>query len=1244
MEKDKLEKIEIKKLVPVAAKISAGKSNLLNVLYNIKLLECKDKITTKFINILRYNPKIKKPFFYHLKLKKEEDKYVFYKDLSDTIYEGEENIIEANKIINKKYVNEKNINYEELFYMTEINSEPFIRDKEYLAEHDLCDIPGLSEYQENPNNEQENGNKEQNENEIKNEDEEILQIKENAKKLGLNPDQNKRKIKQLNEKINYKNPKEREEKKEDFKIEDDIYYDLIKNNNNNKTYLTEIFKIIKEYIDGAIIIFSQDNFTSKDNYQIIAQLHHVIQKKITNFLIILNKMDLSQNPTNDIEECKGLLAKYFPKFKTFNINLNTFVPISVKKLKYELLMNKDFKSLIFCLFYNFMENWNNYILNNKDTGDLSFIEQLKNIIKRIKGKKIKKEIKSIDELNKSNDISKINNEIVSVIKDLIDEFGDKGINFGFSLNNFNGNNNNSNKKHFNNDDSDSDDEEDNIVDKLDPSFILKFYYKEKNSLTPYLSEESNKLLNYFSNNKSNSISNRKVKEEQTEKMLLNKSIIKTLNDFNNQISESKLDEKFVANLSQYLRETIEILKINNVILIPFIGEIGTGKSTIINGIIGEDVLPTGVNGCSKRGILIRYLNKNENEINIRKTYFRKEKSEENTNYFFESDDYIIGNGLEQVKGILNNLNYNYNEKEEDSFYYIRTKIKLFDDLGLEDSLKRMIYLIDLPGFGTENKFENNIYLKLMSISSCFIFTVKNSVIKDNNNRKILKKIFDQAKKQKRVFSSKLLQSSLFILNMFNNQSTEEEDIKEAQKDINELINGVDNKEDENALKNINLCFFHAKLYNNYYTNYNYFCNIKDSIKFEFRTYVKKNQDIFISPENSSKKKYKSFSKFLISQLDKKKEYFLQNEQPNENIINNENNELSTEQIKKDLNEIFRNLNLNINEEETSEILNIISFGKENIFKLNYLKYSKFEELKDKTKTQIKTLNSNMQDELEEQLNFLMNKLDLFFQKDFSKEKDLKSNELFSKEVNMLNEKIQKVYTDGQIKYYKIIFEYENKVKNSLKQKKENIKKYLEKKNYKEIVNEIDNEIKNSLEGFNKQIQEFLDNINSEINELNEKIIITINKYSGIVHFINRQSFVDYFSLKMAGKDADLAKEIFKEIKMSTFNLDKIYEEKGFIEWIKSAFSKVNYFETSLDIIINTFVNKNNYILELLIGELTKYIEKTSKDIFDVYSVTTKIYEEENEEQINAFNRLKNDYVELKYKINKAKEKLINKKQ
>ena len=78
-----LEPIEMRYIVPVAAMISSGKSRLLNVLYNIDLLECKAGIGTKFVNILRYNPKIKEPIFFHLIVIKVGEKYIFYKDNSE---------------------------------------------------------------------------------------------------------------------------------------------------------------------------------------------------------------------------------------------------------------------------------------------------------------------------------------------------------------------------------------------------------------------------------------------------------------------------------------------------------------------------------------------------------------------------------------------------------------------------------------------------------------------------------------------------------------------------------------------------------------------------------------------------------------------------------------------------------------------------------------------------------------------------------------------------------------------------------------------------------------------------------------------------------------------------------------------------------------------------------------------------------------------------------------------------------
>ena len=240
-------------------------------------------------------------------------------------------------------------------------------------------------------------------------------------------------------------------------------------------------------------------------------------------------------------------------------------------------------------------------------------------------------------------------------------------------------------------------------------------------------------------------------------------------------------------------------------------------------------------------------------------------------------------------------------------------------------------------------------------------------------------------------------------------------------------------------------------------------------------------------------------------------------------------------------------------------------------------------------------------------------------------------------MKKINEKLFIIYSDCQVKYFKIINEYEKKIKDSLINKKENIKKYLDKSNYKEIINEIDKEINDNLEELNNKIQEFLENTNSEIDEINKMFINTIHSYSGEISIKNLQSFKDYFSIKVVGKEADLAKEIFKEIKLSTLNLENIYEEKGFKEWIKSPFSTIKYFQNSLDIILNSFSKKIDYIIYLIIEELTKFIEKAYKDFNEIYKICTKYAREISD----SFNQLQIFYEEQKHKINNEK-KLIKK--
>ena len=1211
-----LQKIEIRKIVPVVAKISAGKSKLLNSLYNINFLECKSGIGTKFVNILRYNPNIEQSCFYHLKLKKEGDDYVFYKDL-DTEIKGEENIIKENKNINNKLYQEKNINYEDIFYMTEINNSPFIKDKSYLENNDLCDIPGLSEYQDNKVYEKNESEKQKDEN--INEIDDLEENKKQAEEIGLVCDL-KKEYKKLNE--NYIYPDEIEKKEEELDLEDDIYYEEVENNKNG-TYLSEIFKIIKKYIDGAIIILSVENYKSFDNYQIIAQLKKVIQKPINNFLIILNKIDLSSNPNKDINECKGLFARYFPKFKTFNINLNFFVPLSVNRLKAELSMNKNFKDLIYCHFYNFLAKSDKCKKEDNNTNNISFITHLKNIIKI--DKKIKKnEIESqVNNLNKSNDINIINKEIESMINDIQNEFKDKEINIGMSGKNI-----------YNNDnDSESDDENDNdndneSIDNLSPSYVIKYFYichkERKKNLIPPISEETNKLLDYFKTGylRRKSIFTPKEEIEFKRKDELNEKLITILEQLkNNILIKGKNEIGKITSLISQISTIIDFFKYFNVIFIPFLGEINSGKSTIINGIIGEDILPTGLEECTKRGIIIGYSNKNEEEIDIRKANFKHRNISNDIRYYFQPEKEIIGKGLDQVKEVLRDLNYNFNENEENSFYYIRTRIKLFDELGLDDYLKKMIYLIDLPGFGTKNVFENSIYLKLMSICNSFVFITKNSVIKENNQKSILDKIFGLAKEQKKLIASSFIESCLFIFNNFESQKTTEDDINRGKDDIEQIIPGIDKQK-------INLCFFNAKRYSIYFNNYNYFYNLKDTFYKEYKNYIMYNSNIFKDPENNNKnKKYSSFCYYIDEKLGQK----------NKTLFNSkcDKNQIVNIKVENDLTEIFKDLCIDMNDifKYKNKICQKISYGQDKIKDFELPKESNIDGLKNNFLKQINKCNDNIQNLLKEETNKLLEKFDLFFSAFFSnynKEKEKEEEKINENRKNII-EKINSLFVDSQNKYFAIIETYQNNIKTSLEEKKDNIKVYLSQKNYKKIIEEIIIEIKNSLKELNNKVIEFLNDINFNISEINKQIRNDINIFSSGEMKYNYLNFTEYFSNKIGTKNINLIEDIFNEIKIASLNLRNIFEEKGFRKWISCAFSKTHLIKNTIEIIINTFVNKMNYILILLTENLSKYFEKMFHTLDITYDLVSTKY---TEQQIQIWKELSFGYEEKKLEIKK----------
>ena len=1183
---EKLEKIEMRNIVPIAAMISAGKSKLLNVILNVNFLESKSGIGTKFVNILRYNPKIEQPQFYHLKLKAEKGKYIFYKDNEYKIIQGEKNIIEENIAINKELSDKKKINYDDIFYITEINSIGFLKDPNYMLTHDLCDIPGLSEYQE-----QKNDSKPENK-EIENQaNENLEEMLKKGEEFGLVYKPKEEKTEEYMKNIN--------------KEEDDIFYDM--NIDEESTYITEIYKRIKDHIDGAIIVLSIENYNFTQNIEIIAKLHKIIEKKLKNFLIILNKIDLSTNQKLDIESCKGILFNAFPRFKTFNLNMNTFIPISAIQVQNELLLEKSFSHLIYYYFYEYKKYiMNSKLINNNISNRDNFVEYLRCVLKKLKI--TKQEIdNAMDELNNNEDISKINEEIKTIINYLT-KISKGEYNLGIEEK-----------------DITEDEEEDmedfltelkaqkdsaNKIDDVEALSILKMIYflYRKKELLPQKSNETNQLLDYFTIKNEIDDDNKNDEESDVKNIKLNNQIIDALKLFYEEFNESDSDVEQIHNLSNEVEKLIEYLKIYDVIFVPFFGASNVGKSTIINGIIGKDLLPCDLRECTKRGIIIKYYT---GKPVIKKAYFLEEEFSSKKYYYFQASEDTIGKGEFQIQQTLRGLNYKFNDNEEDSFYYIKTRIKLFDDLGLDKSLKDMIYLIDFPGYGTGNFFEKKICNEVISICNSFIFVSRNSVIKSKETKFALDS-FLKAKENKKQFSSQLIKSSIFVFNIGVEQTSTNEDIEKAKEDIQELIKGVDKSD-------IKLSFYNAKFFLNYCNEYNYFYNFKDSLKKEYDDYIYKNSGYFkLTDENKLKKEFpKVLLQILIEKAGKYK-------------VKIKKNQKYDKEIEESINQFL----IDIGEENNPNKNNLIklsSFCKENIEQINILEESNVQSFKEILKSQIKYVNEKKQKELRESIDNILSIFDLFFGNDFEKnKKEFKEVEDFRNKMKNLKQKIHSLIKENIENNKKIIETLKGQILVSLYDRKKKLGESLIEKNREIILNEINTEIGLKTQNLTNDVLKLIADNNAKCNEIFKEIVKVINNFQHTkIESFNKYNYKEHLANVFGNGEKDFEKQIMIEIKEKCENLTDIYNKKGFMEWLASFFSNIKFMQNVIDMVVDTYSLKIENFLKMIVNESNEYLKKVIEKIDNHISLSTMEF---NDTQKKKWKSICKKYEETKAKI------------
>ena len=645
--------------------------------------------------------------------------------------------------------------------------------------------------------------------------------------------------------------------------------------------------------------------------------------------------------------------------------------------------------------------------------------------------------------------------------------------------------------------------------------------------------------------------------------------------------------------------------------LPFVGMNNSGKSTIINDLIGYELLPIGQDATTKKGILIKYWDRDYPKIN-------KVKFEFNSGKYYFTNEAFLGKGMEDVKKILKNINTNFSDKKDNFFYEVYTKIKFLDENKFSQKLKDKICFIDLPGYVTKYEFaKKEIHSQIIQCAELVIFVFE--ILKKGNNRESLENIIDELKN---IFKTKGSQTNaslqhriLFINNIFENEDIKK-DFQKTNKDFENEISQLKIKAKNEIMdifgKTFNspkVCVINAQNYFDYAQNINKFQQIEEFLKYEKMKFNRQNEN-FYKGEISAKGIQKNFIKYLMAILKDEFEKANNSSILSEEKLEKEDENISKKELEK-IEEIAKNY-FGISKESkkfkkiisiVSKINNIKTLYKFSI-NLNNSYYERFsKDIMDFILYGEKIKNKNLIEDLE----FILNQLNTIFFQQYKGEmpKLLK--------LENTEPKFEKMKFDYEKDIDELVEEMNNALEkdknnfvNSLKKSLSNIKQNLktEKHNYnqKQKVEKTDNSfvgwlksvVNNALNDINWMVskewvevkdrikttfENEADNFIKEFKECSNKYSIIVDKYYTKIENI----FYDILNLF---DDEQLPKDWVDE-------LEKYYQKnkyQDFKTYVKKNID--NYNEKSLENVLEDIK------LEILEGAEECTYFKNSKSFFD----------------------------------------------
>lgn len=266
--------------------------------------------------------------------------------------------------------------------------------------------------------------------------------------------------------------------------------------------------------------------------------------------------------------------------------------------------------------------------------------------------------------------------------------------------------------------------------------------------------------------------NKKLISQRLENLIKNSkglgNPIQLINDFKIYIdkliefNENKKENKTLIKLKEKYNNINEYFNNTSAIRFLMVGPHNSGKSTLLNNIIGynKNLLPTDLKECTKTGIIIKYAKKEEreNDIELYKADFCQ--IEDGYYYFKYNDSNKINLEGKSIQEKIDELNKENANKEDLKFYIIKVPIEFLDKIEtINEADKEKIELIDFPGLDTDFDVAKKKAEDLLKIIDGFIYVNYQTAFSSDNQR-ILGLIYDTIKRR----NDFTFDTCLFILN------------------------------------------------------------------------------------------------------------------------------------------------------------------------------------------------------------------------------------------------------------------------------------------------------------------------------------------------------------------------------------------------------------------------------------------------------------------------------------------------